>query len=220
MNKQRWNERYEAMNHDEPGPASPILRRLVEGSTDGLPGGAAPVPTPLEPGAALDLAAGTGRNSIYLARRGWEVTAVDFSDVAVERGRALSERLGLSVTWRTEDLTAYRPLEAAFDLVCVFYLHLPWDTFSKILKHAAGAVKEKGFLLVVGHDLRNLDEGSGGPQNSEVLYTPTQVAEEVEPLLRVIYAESESNQIDHGDPGRHGASSATQIDAVVTARRG
>ena len=220
MNKQRWNERYEGMNHEETGPASTILRRLVEGSTDGLPGGVAPVPTPLEPGAALDLAAGTGRNSIYLARRGWEVTAVDFSDVAVERGRALSERLGLSVTWRSEDLTAYRPPEAAFDLVCLFYLHLPWDTFSEILKHAAGAVKERGFLLVVGHDLRNLTEGSGGPQNPDVLYTPGRIAESIEPLLRVTYAESEANHVDHGDPGQRGTGFATQIDAVVTARRG
>ena len=60
-----------------------------------------------EPGGrALDLACGEGRNSIWLAKRGWEVTAVDFSVVAVERGRKLAAQQGVEVEWVAADATS------------------------------------------------------------------------------------------------------------------
>src|SRR3954466_14110312 len=74
----------------------------------------------LPPGRALDLACGEGRNAIWLAERGWTVTAVDFSDVAVEKGRSRNP----DVDFRVADVLELEPDEQAYDLVIVFYLQL------------------------------------------------------------------------------------------------
>jgi SAM-dependent methyltransferase len=94
------------------------------------------------------------------------VTAVDFSEVAVARGRARSS----AVDFQVADVLAYEPDEQAYDLVIVFYLHLPPDELREVLGRAARAVAPGGTFLLVAHDLRNLTEGRGGPQDARVLY--------------------------------------------------
>src|SRR6266496_51844 len=81
-------------------------------------------PGELPPGWALDLGAGEGRNAVWLAERGWRVTAVDFSPVALDKGRGLAQARGVGVDWVLEDLRGYRPELAAYDLVLVAYLQL------------------------------------------------------------------------------------------------
>jgi SAM-dependent methyltransferase len=122
------------------------------------------------PGRALDLAAGEGRNAIWLASQGWDVEAVEFSPVAIEKGRQLAAAADVTVTWTLADLLA-APSLAPADLVLVAYLQLPAAQLQAALRHAARAVAPGGELLLVGHALRNLAEGTGGPQSAEVLWT-------------------------------------------------
>jgi SAM-dependent methyltransferase len=134
------------------------------------------------PGRALDLACGEGRNALWLAEKGWRATAVDFSSAAVDKGRAVAESRGLDVTWAAADLLDYKPERGAYDAVLIAYLHLPPDELRRVLGKARDAVAEGGTLLVVGHDVTNLTEGTGGPQDPAVLYTPDAIAEAVAPL--------------------------------------
>jgi SAM-dependent methyltransferase len=122
------------------------------------------------PGRALDLAAGEGRNAIWLATQGWDVEAVEFSPVAIEKGRELAAAAGTSVTWTLADLLD-EPALAPADLVLVAYLQLPAAELRTALRHAAAAVAPGGELLLVGHALRNLTEGTGGPRSADVLWT-------------------------------------------------
>jgi SAM-dependent methyltransferase len=133
----------------------------------------------LAPGRALDLACGEGRNAVWLAERGWRVTAVDFSDVGLATARRLGASRGVAVDWVLADLLEYRPERAAFDLVVILYLQLPAERRRVVLKRAAEAVAPGGTLLVVGHDLLNLTEGHGGPRNAAVLFTPADVVREL-----------------------------------------
>ncbi|MCF7928186.1 MAG: class I SAM-dependent methyltransferase [Spirochaetales bacterium] len=202
MDNEKWNERYRMKAGEDPRGHSIILE---EQTAD------------LAPRKALDLAAGDGRNAFFLARQGWQVTAVDFSDVAVERGKRIAEEMGLTITWEIQDLVSFIPRQKSYDLVSLFYLHLPWESFRLVLQHAADAVREGGRLLVVGHDLSNLEEGTGGPQNPEVLYRPQDITGELDslPSLRIEYAEKIRRASDHGDEKR----GSTQIDGVVRAMR-
>jgi SAM-dependent methyltransferase len=122
------------------------------------------------PGRALDLAAGEGRNAIWLASRGWDVEAVEFSPVAIEKGRQLAAAADVTVTWTLADLLD-EPALAPADLVLVAYLQLPAAPLRAALRHAAGAVAPGGVLFLVGHALRNLTEGTGGPPSADVLWT-------------------------------------------------
>jgi SAM-dependent methyltransferase len=185
MKRDDWNRRY--AEQELVWSAGP--NRFLVSEAAGLP-----------PGRALDLACGEGRNAIWLAERGWHVTAVDFSDVAVEKGRARSADVEFAVA----DLLTYEPEEQAYDLVIVFYLQLPADELRLVLGRAARAVAPGGTFLLVGHDLRNLTDGHGGPQDAAVLYR----AEDIPAVL-------DGLELERAEPvDRDGA-----IDALVRARR-
>jgi SAM-dependent methyltransferase len=136
----------------------------------------------LAPGRALDVACGEGRNAIWLAEHGWEVTGVDFSPVALDKARRLAGGRGVTVTWLLADAVTDGLDPAAFDLVAVFYLQLPADQRRTAFGAAARAVAPGGTLLVVGHDTTNLTDGWGGPHDATVLYGPDDVVADIDDL--------------------------------------
>lgn len=133
----------------------------------------------MTPGMALDLGAGDGRNAVWLAEHGWRVTAVDFSAVAVDRGRALATTAGVEVEWRLADLLEWTPAAEAFDLVALLFIHLPPDERHLVYARAAAAVRRGGTLLVVGHDRSNLTDGVGGPRDPDVLLSPDEIVHDL-----------------------------------------
>lgn len=118
-----------------------------------------------EPGAGLDLASGEGRNAIWLAARGWKITAVDFSAVAIERGRSHSADVDFVVA----DVLRWEP-DRSFDLVLIAYLHVVLSDFEPLVRRAVTWLRPGGELFMVGHDRTNIDHGVGGPQYPEVLW--------------------------------------------------
>ena len=142
----------------------------------------------LPPGRALDLGAGEGRNAIWLAQLGWEVTAVDFSGVAIEKARSISQDRSVAVTWIVEDLLAYQADAGAFDLVILLYIHLREPEFRRILDLAIAALAPAGMLLVIGHDSDNINHGTGGPQDPSVLYNAQDLINSIGGRLNVIRA--------------------------------
>jgi SAM-dependent methyltransferase len=172
----------------------------------------------LLPGRALDLTAGEGRNALWLAERGWDVTAVDFSSVALDRARRLGrDRLGPDAGGLTivqADLLEYEPPAAAFELVLLVYLHLREPERRRVVRGAAGAVAPSGLLLVVGHDIGNIAHGTGGPQDPAVLYSPADIEEDLwRTGLSIERGETLSRSVET-DEG-----AARALDTVVLARR-
>ncbi len=162
----------------------------------------------LEAGRALDLACGEGRNAIWLAERGWTVTAVDFSSVAIERGRGLAAHRGVAVDFVVADLLQWVPAAAQYDLVVIAYIQLPAHEREVVFANAARAVAPGGTFYLLAHDSRNLPDGTGGPQDPAVLYT----AADVLPVLsgfEIVRAGEELRAVDGG----------TAIDCIVLARR-
>ncbi|MBE1534236.1 SAM-dependent methyltransferase [Actinomadura algeriensis] len=129
----------------------------------------------LPPGDVLDLGCGDGGDALWLAGRGWRVTAVDISAVAVERLAALARAKGLGdrVTTARHDLGKAFP-DGEFDLVCAHYLHTPFDLDrATVLRSAARALRPGGRLLVVDHGSTapwswNQDPGVHHPSPREV----------------------------------------------------
>ncbi|WP_329310059.1 class I SAM-dependent methyltransferase [Streptomyces sp. NBC_01262] len=198
MDAAGWDERYRGSGlvwAAEPN-------RFVEQELAGLPAGR-----------AVDLAAGEGRNAVWLAERGWEVDAVDFSAVALAKAERMAAERGTRVRTVRSDLTAWSGPEAVYDLALIAYLHLPWPLVARVLRQAASAVRAGGTLLLVGHDASNPAHGHGGPQDPDVLYTAEQVAAEWKPYARILRAEAVIRPVESAD-GRHAA-----IDALVRAER-
>ena len=164
----------------------------------------------LPPGRALDLACGEGRNAIWLAELGCDVTAVDFSEVAIGKALQIAARRQVDVRFLRADLLEYEPEASAFDLVLVFYLQLPADELDVVLSRAAAAVAPDGVFLLVGHDSSNLTHGSGGPSEPSVLYTP----EDIVAALRGLEIEKAERVLRSVEGAERPA-----IDALVRARR-
>ena len=166
MDRKAWNQRYRSVDlvwGTEPN-------RFVAEAL----GGREPA------GRALDLACGEGRNAIWLARRGWRVTGVDLSNVAIERARKLAAAEGVEAEWVCADLTSYEPDPEAFALVVISYLQVPETTRRVVLARAAAALAPGGELFMIGHARRNLTEGVGGPRDPAVLWDPDEIRAELE----------------------------------------
>jgi len=195
-----WDERYAATELVwSQGPNQFVERELTD----------------LPPGRALDLAAGEGRNAIWLAGRGWQVTAVDFSQVALDKGRRLAG--DVEVEWVRGDATTWSR-EAAYDVCVLAYLQLPEAGRRAATRNAFASLAPGGTFLLVAHDITNLAEGTGGPQDASVLITADDVlADLAGEQLEVQHAGRVARLVGDGhgeDPQR------TAWDCLVRLRRG
>ncbi len=166
----------------------------------------------LPAGRALDLACGEGRNAVWLATKGWRVTGVDFSSVGLEKAAHMAADSGVEVDWVEADVLDYEPDAGEFDLVIIFYLQLPVGQRHRMMKSAVSALAPGGTLLVVAHDITNLTEGYGGPQDPSVLCGPDEVVEDLGEL-EVVKAGRVDRLVDTP------AGQARAIDLLVRAVR-
>ncbi len=169
MDRHQWNERYASQPllwAVDPGP-------FLSGELGDRP-----------PGRALDLGAGEGRTALWLAERGWHVTAVDFSDVALERGRQRVEAAAVPgfVEWVCADLVEFDPTERTFDLVLLMFIHLPADDRRRLLRLAAATLAPGGAVIVVGYDTSHATSGEGGPRDPALLFGPEEIVADLDGL--------------------------------------
>jgi SAM-dependent methyltransferase len=111
----------------------------------------------LTPGRALDIGCGEGADAIWLARRGWTVTAIDISEVAVDRARAAAELAGAAVEWICGDVLQTRLPAGWFDLVSMQYPALPKAASEAAVRASLDTVRRGGLLLAVFHELDDED---------------------------------------------------------------
>ena len=204
MDAKDWDERYAATDLVWSAEPNRFVAELV---------------SPLTPGTAIDIAAGEGRNAIWLAQQGWTVTATDYSSVAVDRMRAraqavLGEDAG-RVTPLVGDATVAAPGgPAAYDLALSCYLQLPPAEWRAALRQGVEAVRPGGHVLAIGHSARNLTEGWGGPSAREVLYDPDEVVDAVDGLpVEAEHADIRVRPVETEDGPREA------LDTVVMLRR-
>lgn len=204
MDAKDWDDRYAATDLVWSAEPNRFVAELI---------------SPMTPGRAIDIAAGEGRNAIWLVEQGWEVTATDYSPVAVERMRARAhEQLGAKAARLTPlvaDATVPAPASpAAYDLVLFSYLQLPQGDWRAALRAGVEAARPGGHVVIVGHAGRNLTEGHGGPSSREVLYDPDEVVDAVAELpVAVERAEIRQRPVQTDDGER------IALDTVVVLRR-
>lgn len=118
----------------------------------------------LHPGRALDAGCGHGAEALWLASRGWRVTAVDYSVTALDIGRSTAQSIGTDVAerieWTEGDLTTWTPSPGHYDLVISLYVHVDGSVGEMVRRLGAG-VAPGGTLLLVGH--RPIDPATGAP---------------------------------------------------------
>lgn len=165
-----WEERYRS--HEAVWSRDPNPQLVAETSQ-------------LTPGTALDVGSGEGTDALWLAARGWQVTAVDFSSTALQRGAAQADALGADVAarirWVHADLATWTPADATFDLVSAQFMHLPAVPRQALFARLAAMVGPGGTLLIVGHHPSDLGTMAHRPHAPDLFYTAEEVADSLEP---------------------------------------
>lgn len=166
-----WDDRYRSKTRLWSGNPNP---QLVSVAAD------------LTPGTALDVGSGEGADAIWLAERGWRVSAVDISAVALQRGSVRAAEVGADVAdaieWLHEDLAVWTPAATSYDLVSAHFLHLPTHPRETIFAGLAASVAPGGCLLAVGHDPSDLQTTMPRPSMPDLFFTAHEVADSLDPL--------------------------------------
>lgn len=162
--KDFWNERY---------------------SEDGLAYGETPnvylseVADQIEAGGkVLVVGDGEGRNGVWLARQGFDVTCVDYSPVAVEKIKSFAAQKNVSITAICADMNEWDWPVAEFDGVVSIYVHFPPDMRAGLHQKMVDALKSGGKILMEAFNKDQLQYKSGGPPVPEMLFSEEMLRED------------------------------------------
>lgn len=197
MSAEIWNERYASKDY----VWTIKVNQFVEANLASL-----------EPGTAIDLGAGEGRNAVWLASLGWKVAAVDYSPVGLEKGRRLAADHGVEdkIEFIEGDAVVWEPAQPV-DLVVLAYLQLPEDQRAAVLEHAARWLRPGGTVFVIAHDASNVADGYGGPPTTAVCYSVEECVAAFSGL-EVTTAEVAERRVDTADGVK------TALDTLVIAQ--
>jgi SAM-dependent methyltransferase len=197
MDERSWDQRYRSRAQLFSGAPNGVL---VTEAAD------------LPPGQALDVGCGEGADALWLAGRGWQVTGVDISRVALERAAARAAGITQAVSWTRADLTTAALPADAFDLVSAQYFPLPRRSGDTALRGLLAAVAPGGTLLFASHDLADLPARIDGVDPRDY-YQPEEVARLLDDNWTVLVSETRPRTTP-APPG-----SAHTHDTVLRARR-
>ncbi|PRY48503.1 thioredoxin reductase [Geodermatophilus tzadiensis] len=204
--EQWWEERYRSHAH---GAWSGRVNDVLATEAADLP-----------PGRALDAGAGEGGDAVWLARRGWAVTALDLSRTALDRAAAAAAAAGVPLETRKADISSWEPGDERWDLVTASFLHFLPATRDDVLRRLASAVAPGGTLLVTMHDGGNVSRGVQRPGPAEWYATGEQLAAVLDTEdWEVEVAESRPREARSHEGGAHEHGSVHVADAVLRARR-
>ena len=161
-------------------------------------------------GRVLCLAEGQGRNAAYLAGLGYNVTALDFSEVGLQRAQELAARSGVTIHTLQADLSAYVFDPEAWDGIVSIFGHLPAPLRARVNAQLHGALKPGGWLQLVGYHPKQLEYGTGGPQELSMLYTVDGLKAELGPGWAYDVAELVERELEEG-PYHRGMSAFVHI---------
>ncbi|HLI43349.1 MAG TPA: class I SAM-dependent methyltransferase [Acidimicrobiales bacterium] len=175
---QMWDRRFS--EHPWPSEPDPLLVEMAG---------------PLPAGRGLDLGSGPGRNSLWLAARGWDMTLLDASSVALAQAQARAEQDGLHIETVHSDVLEWRPRVPSYDLAIVANLHPGPEALATVLASAADALVDGGHLFVVGHDVTSL--GRHGPPDPDRLLSVERLSQALPATVSVEILDRRSRQPDH-----------------------
>ena len=199
-----WEDRYAAPGLTWSGNPNQVLVDEVTG---------------LAPGRALDIGSGEGGDALWLARRGWHVTGVDIAVNALDKARtrieAIDPAAAQRTSWEQHDLTEWVPAEQSFDLITSRFMHLADPARTALFRGLAAAVAPGGTLLIVGHDMSELEPTEENAHHRGLMFGIADVLAAIDGTgLVVDVAESRSRPATSAQPG-----AAIVRDVIVRARR-
>lgn len=195
--KDFWNERYAESAYAYGQEANDFLKAQEIGSALKV----------------LCLAEGEGRNGVYLAKLGNEVTCVDYSEAGLEKTQTLAKQNGVEVTCVCADLGQMNLQAETWDLIVGIFAHFPKSVKEHIWPQIYDALKPGGQLIMEVYDQEQLRFGTGGPQHADLLYSQEELQDLLVGDFKNIQIEKVYREVHEG-AYHNGASATLQVLAV------
>jgi len=152
----------------------------------------------LKPGKLFLPAEGEGRNAIYAAQLGWEVVAVDMSEMGKEKAMKLAAEKKVKIQYHIDDLETFQYPVNEYDAAGIIYAHFPAKTKSHVYQKVAGSLKIGGFVILETFNKNQLGKSSGGPQNIDMLNSLDEIKAAFEGFEFIEQAEVQVNLNEGG----------------------
>ena len=162
-----WDERYSTENYAYGTKANDFLVSMI----DRLP-----------TGKVLCLAEGEGRNAVWLAEQGNEVTAVDASEVGLQKANRLAEARGVKITTVHADLADYDIGKQQWDAIISIFCHLPAALRQELHRRCIAGLRDDGMILLEAYTPLQLEYNTGGPPVAEMMMDAASVRSELDGL--------------------------------------
>ena len=156
-----WNERYQRDDYLFGTEANDFIRAMAPFPTLGMK--------------AFAPADGEGRNGVYLARMGYDVTSVDVSHLAVDKAHQLASAAGVDIDARVGDMFEYEWPENHFDLIIISFMHFLPEDHDRFISLVRRSIKPGGLLIMENYTVDQIPLTSGGPKNPDMLLTYARV---------------------------------------------
>ena len=169
-------------------------------------------------GRVLCLGEGEGRNAVFLAKQGLQVTALDISAVGLKKTRGLADKNHVEVLTVQADLENYALGEEKWDAVVSIWCHLPSSLRKKVHAQIHKALKHNGVFIIEAYSPEQLHNNTGGPKNPDLLASLEMLKADLSSLNLVI-ASAVNRDVQEGT-GHCGMSSTLQLVARKTLTRG
>lgn len=163
----------------------------------------------LKKGRVLCLAEGEGRNAVYLAEQGFDVTALDSSSVGLEKAQALAAKKNVSITTVCADLNEYQFAESSWDSIVAIFMHLPKALRSTVYASVQKALVADGVFLTEVYRPAQLGYGTGGPSDVNMLVSLDDVQTKMT-ALKPVFAQETMREVLEGT-GHTGNAAVTQF---------
>jgi len=160
-----WEKRYSATNYAYGKEPNHFLKIVI----DALPSGIALFP-----------AEGEGRNAVYAAKMGWQVTAVDFSEEARKKALTLAKKNEVSIDFIVKSMEHYTDKIGKYDLICLIFAHFAPEIRTQIHQRLIKYLKKGGLLIMEAFSKEQINYTSGGPKSLEMLYSKEEMIKDFE----------------------------------------
>ena len=131
----------------------------------------------LKPCSLILPADGEGRNSVYAASKGWDVTAVDYSKEGRDKAIQLANTKNIEIQYHLSDLSVFDFPPATYDAAAFIYVHLPRSIIKTVYQNVINSLKKGATVIIEVYSINQLGRDSGGPQDERVLYTKDRLRE-------------------------------------------
>jgi 2-polyprenyl-3-methyl-5-hydroxy-6-metoxy-1,4-benzoquinol methylase len=181
--KDKWNERYNSEEYFFGKEPNDFFKEVIDN---------------IQPGKALFIGEGEGRNSVYAASLGWDVDAIDVSEVGKQKAEKLSAERNVKINYKISNAFDFTYLQNTYDAVVLIYFHVENEKRDEYYKQIISSIKPGGNIILLVYDEEHIKNNSNGPQNINMLYTLENIAETFIDLEFKIFAKEEITRIKKG----------------------